>query len=702
MKCFRSLFIYSLLLVPVTLFAGKLEKGFEKLNMHDYFSAKGFFEKSMGGDPAAAAYGLARIFSVNNNPFYSTDSARKYIVLSDSLYSIQKERVKRYYRELGVTDTTIRELSELICNDAFINAENSGTSEAFNHFIRTYNSCAQTEEVIELRNDAAYSEAEKQNTSEAFKNFMASYPNSLQFDDAHKKYDGLIYSENTDGTIESYHFFLQNFPESPYRKQAAKMIYNLSVPDKSIEQYAAFVRKYPNSPYYKDAWYEVYKLGMVNFSEATYTDFKSKYPDYPFPDELETDYRLQNTFFIPYMVDDLWGFINDTGEVMISPKFEEVSMFSEGLSVTAINGKYGYINKTGKVIIDYLFEDAEPFHNNAAIVMKDSLYGLIDKSGDFLIPPGFEELAEANQEIYMAVKNEQSGYVLRSGDSLTSFIFEVANDFKNGYAIVSEKEKLGLIDSTGKSILSAAYEDLVFINDRFLKAMNDEDLWGIVTINGDTVLPFDYDAIGEYSDGRALIAKNGKCGFIDEARTEIIPPTYLYSSLMLTTGKFENGFALLKQKYKSILIDTAGTIVKFKGAEDYGRPSEGFFPVRKNARWGFSDATGKIVIPCKYHSVDPFSGGLAIIRLNKFHGVIDYSGNEVIPAQFDAIFIADKSIIVKNDAGNGLFSRDGALIIPPEFENIEFLRPDIVKASGKSGYQFINLDSGKIIYSTEN
>src|SRR3954469_18393441 len=128
--------IFLLLLFSTGSYADKLEKAFERLKMFDYFSAKEYFEKSMDDDPAAAAYGLAKIFSVNNNPFHSTDSARKYILISDSLFPLQKEKVKKYYSELGVTASTIQSLSDSICADAFSSAKDIDSSQAYNHFIK--------------------------------------------------------------------------------------------------------------------------------------------------------------------------------------------------------------------------------------------------------------------------------------------------------------------------------------------------------------------------------------------------------------------------------------------------------------------------------------------------------------------------------------------------------------------------------------
>jgi hypothetical protein len=697
----RSIIFFLLILFSTGIYADKLEKGFERLKMFDYFSAKGYFEKAMDDDPAAAAYGLAKIFSVNNNPFYSTDSARRYILISDSLYDLQKVKVKNYYRELGVNDSTISELSERICADAFEKAKESETSKAYNHFISFYNSCAQTTEVIELRNAAAFDEADSVNTSEAFKKFMNSYPRALEIDKAQKRYDELIYSENTDSTLESYQYFIQNFPENPYRKQAEKMIYTLSVPDRTIDQYATFARTHSNSPHFKEAWYEVYKLGMPDFSETRYNNFKTTYPDFPFLDELETDYKLANTFFLSFEENEKYGYMNDTGAVMIKPEFDEAGIFKEGLAFVAIDDKYGYINKAGKLIIDYQFKDAESFHNSAAVVLKDSLYGVIDKSGQFILQPLYEELSEADSEIYMAVKKGKSGYIQRTGDTLTGFDFDVANDFKNGFAVVSKDEKSGIIDSNGKYTISPSFDDLVFISPRFLKAMNAEEQWGIVTVRGDTVLPFDYDAIGEFSNGMAMVVKNDKCGYIDEGRSQAIPIKFPFLPGMLTTGTFANGYALLKGKYKSTLIDSTGKTITFKSAEDYGKPSEGLYPVRKNSKWGFANVSGKVVIPCKYQSVEPFSKGRSVVKNNKLAGVIDSTNKEILIPSYTDVILESNAIIVKNNSLSGLFSNDGSMIIPCEYETMEFVRPDIVRAISKDKYQIVNLNTGKVIATSE-
>lgn len=57
--------------------------------------------------------------------------------------------------------------------------------------------------------------------------------------------------------------------------------------------------------------------------------------------------------------------------------------------------------------------------------------------------------------------------------------------------------------------------------------------------------------------------------------------------------------------------------------------------VRRNAKYGFIDQTGKEVIPCKYDGASDFSEGLARVYLEDVpfgeYGFIDKTGRVIIP-----------------------------------------------------------------------
>src|SRR5690606_5863320 len=64
------------------------------------------------------------------------------------------------------------------------------------------------------------------------------------------------------------------------------------------------------------------------------------------------------------------GFIDQTGKVVIEPKFDGVDDFSEGLTKSYMVGKYstGYIDKTGEIVIQPQFDIGSNFSEGFAWV----------------------------------------------------------------------------------------------------------------------------------------------------------------------------------------------------------------------------------------------------------------------------------------------------------------------------------------------
>ena len=63
-------------------------------------------------------------------------------------------------------------------------------------------------------------------------------------------------------------------------------------------------------------------------------------------------------------------------------EFENVPRFQEGLARVLKNGEWGYIDSTGNLVISYQFEDASHFSNGTARVKLHGKYYLINKRGE--------------------------------------------------------------------------------------------------------------------------------------------------------------------------------------------------------------------------------------------------------------------------------------------------------------------------------
>ena len=454
MKIKNSLILFFTLILLLPARADKLDKGFQRLYLYDYFLAKEYFEKSLKKKTAGAAYGLSMIFSRINNPFYDLDSARYYIFLCDSVYKQLNEKDKNYYKTWEISSANIQSQKDLVCEKAFQDASSIATVEKFNKYMNDFSYCTKARTAWELRNSLAYRETKSKNNSAAYRFFIDTYPDAKEVQEASNRYTERVYEETTeDKNISSYEKYLKLFPESPLKLQAEKKIYTLSVPHKSIDEYHSFVKKYPSNRYAEEAWREIFTIYTKDYNEHVFQNFKTRYPDYPFMNELETDFELQRALFLPFRKNNFWGYINESGEEKIKPDYEEVSLFSEGLAAVQKNGSYGYVNKSGKEVIPFIYDDAEAFKNNTAIVRKKGKAGLINRFGVELIPFVYDDLADPSENIYVAVLNEKSGYVSKSGKKITEFIFDFAGDFCDGYAIAGANDKYGLLNAAGSFII---------------------------------------------------------------------------------------------------------------------------------------------------------------------------------------------------------------------------------------------------------
>lgn len=71
--------------------------------------------------------------------------------------------------------------------------------------------------------------------------------------------------------------------------------------------------------------------------------------------------------------DGKYGFIDNTGQVVIPPKYDLAWDFSEGLARVSQNGKAGFIDNTGKVVIPLKYDKAYSFYNGVAGVLDRSI-----------------------------------------------------------------------------------------------------------------------------------------------------------------------------------------------------------------------------------------------------------------------------------------------------------------------------------------
>lgn len=80
----------------------------------------------------------------------------------------------------------------------------------------------------------------------------------------------------------------------------------------------------------------------------------------------------------------LAGFKAGDGEVIVSPVYDNVGEFHNGLALVEKNGTFGLINETGEVV-KTLYYDNVIYEQTALIVQTGTKYGLLDFNGVILL-----------------------------------------------------------------------------------------------------------------------------------------------------------------------------------------------------------------------------------------------------------------------------------------------------------------------------
>ena len=176
--------------------------------------------------------------------------------------------------------------------------------------------------------------------------------------------------------------------------------------------------------------------------------------------------QVRRPNLVPFEQDNLWGYKNDKGEVMIPPSYVVAQPFSpEGIAAVADGSGWAYINPKGGVVIKPFVIDNGPdyFSEGLARFTEGDKFGFFDQSGKVIIPPSFdfvlpfsdgmaafcEGCREEVQGEHRIIKSGKWGFLDKKGDAVIPPLFEEIEDFHSGKARVKTESHWKLIDRSG-------------------------------------------------------------------------------------------------------------------------------------------------------------------------------------------------------------------------------------------------------------
>lgn len=167
--------------------------------------------------------------------------------------------------------------------------------------------------------------------------------------------------------------------------------------------------------------------------------------------------------------------------------------------------------------------------------------------------------------------------------------------------------------------------------------------WGVVTEEGDIIVPLKYDRIGSLHRDETtciweyqypyLVWQDGKAGFIDTAGKELVKPLYddVYYMYLFDYNGVQIGdkYGALDSEGKLVIPAKYDSWINFPVEEDWAHTTLG-------KKHGFVHRNGKSFIDFKYEQAEDFSGGMAAVVLDGKVGFIDNNGKLVIPYRYQS------------------------------------------------------------------
>ena len=237
------------------------------------------------------------------------------------------------------------------------------------------------------------------------------------------------------------------------------------------------------------------------------------------------------------------------------------------------------------------------------------------------------------------------------------------------YKVVSDygSAKYGYTDNSGKLKIDYIYDYAEEFSEGLALVMKNRRVYfineaGFAVFNSKTSI---HKYIEGFRDGRALVRIDDKYGYINKNGYVIIPAIYDDAS------SFKEGKAAVCKNNKYGYIDTNGKTVIGFSYDSANSFSNGIARISKNNKYGFIDSDGKKLTPFIYEKTGAFSLGLCPVKIDGKYTFIDINGDFLLPPVFDwASDFSDGLATVSYDEKFGYINTKGELVISPNYSSL--------------------------------
>ena len=317
--------------------------------------------------------------------------------------------------------------------------------------------------------------------------------------------------------------------------------------------------------------------GAINRKGDVIADFDYDRIYYEYEDTEKTETQREYLYFLAVVQRaGKYGAVDTLGHVVAQPIYEELQPINGLVIAAQKSGKWGLLSlKDGRMVLPFEYDGLKEHYglNGCIEVTVGKAIGLRSADGQReLIPPAYQSLRvlplstgaiitakqdtrtrllgtlgqiitevdyddlQAEGERIRVEKDGKRGWLTAQGTVMIPPAYDESSEWRAGRCVVSQGNMKGVINADGKIVLPCQYGEIRLVDPNgsvsadpvFIRTEN-AGKWGLFDINGQPILPMDYDDIRPAQAGTVgyiWAATDGKYGIFDSNGKELLPFGY--------------------------------------------------------------------------------------------------------------------------------------------------------------------------------
>lgn len=198
--------------------------------------------------------------------------------------------------------------------------------------------------------------------------------------------------------------------------------------------------------------------------------------------------------------------------------------FSEGMCRIESKGKWGFIDETGKIIVDPKYDFVFDYVNGYSKVRaKNQKFGSIDKNGKVIVPPIYDDVSNVKNDMIVVCNKGKYAVLNTSGKTILPMIYTAPPDYDpaTGLFIVRKDSKYGFVNKYNKIVVPIKYDSVKQFTSQMAR-VKVGSLYGYINLSGKVAIPIKYKSLSGITANRIFAMDKNNAGYVLDLKGNVV------------------------------------------------------------------------------------------------------------------------------------------------------------------------------------